>query len=98
MTEINAKKELLNHIADREVEYVKLLYCGQDKRLIEGTLEEVLPKLDLLYYDELFGKQYLYGYIWYKDGTWSEREEYDGSEWWGYKTRPEFDVNLDECY
>ena len=25
----------------------------------------------------------------FKDGTWLEREEYDGSEWWSYKRTPQ---------
>ena len=39
-------------------------------------------------YDDGFGGQEVYGTIWYKDGTWSERGEYDGSEWWEYKSCP----------
>lgn len=40
-------------------------------------------------YDSGFGGQVVFGTIFYSDGTWSERGEYDGSEWWEYKTRPE---------
>lgn len=40
-------------------------------------------------YDNGFGSQELYGYIWFNDGSWLERAEYDGSEWWEYKTTPE---------
>jgi len=40
-------------------------------------------------YDSGYGGQYLFGTIWYNDGTWSERGEYDGSEWWEYKAVPE---------
>jgi hypothetical protein len=39
-------------------------------------------------YDNGYGIQYLYGTIWYKDGTWSSRVEYDGSEWWEYNACP----------
>lgn len=39
-------------------------------------------------YDSGFGAQEVYGTIWYTDGTWSERAEYDGSEWWEYKSCP----------
>ncbi|QNI21485.1 hypothetical protein [Salmonella phage 3sent1] len=30
----------------------------------------------------------LYGNVWFTDGTWLERGEYDGSEWWEYKATP----------
>lgn len=40
-------------------------------------------------YDSGYGGQELFGTIWYKDGTWSERGEYDGSEWWRYQKCPE---------
>lgn len=32
--------------------------------------------------------------IWYDDGSWSERGEYDGSEWWERKTCPEIPEEL----
>jgi len=39
-------------------------------------------------YDSSYGTQYYHGTIWYDDGTWSERREYDGSEWWSYCKSP----------
>lgn len=27
-----------------------------------------------------------------KDGTWFERNEYDGSEWWAYRTPPRLNI------
>lgn len=39
-------------------------------------------------YDSEYGGQEIYGVIWYTDGTWSERGEYDGSEWWSYQSCP----------
>lgn len=85
---MNAKEELLKHIADREVKYVQV-YVGffEGMTTIEGSLDEVLPKLDFEY-DNSFGKQYLNGTIWYSNGTWSERGEYDGCEWWEYRECP----------
>ena len=40
------------------------------------------------HYDSGYGSQNLFGIIWYKDGTWSDRYEYDGSECWDYHTCP----------
>ena len=45
-------------------------------------------------YDAGYGGQEVFGTIWYKDGTWSERGEYDGSEWWEYKKMPEIPDTL----
>lgn len=90
---INAKEELLNHIEDREVEYVYItvgdLFYSETLELYKGTLEEVLPKLENVTYYNGFGCQELFGTIWYTDGTWSERGEHDGAEWWEHRKRPE---------
>jgi len=39
-------------------------------------------------YDHGYGTQELFGTIWYTDGTWSERYEYDGAEEWQHRTVP----------
>ena len=39
-------------------------------------------------YNNGFGGQELDGKIWFKDGTWADRGEYDGSEWWNYHKCP----------
>ena len=39
-------------------------------------------------YDNGYGGQKLDGKIWFKDGTWADRGEYDGSEWWNYHKCP----------
>ena len=52
-----------------------------------GTLEEILPLLDFDY-DSGFGTQELFGTIWFADGSWADRYEYDGSEWWDHHTPP----------
>lgn len=46
-------------------------------------------------YNDGYGTQELDGYIWYTDGTWSERYEYDGNEWWEYKKCPSFQDKLE---
>ena len=86
---MNAKEELINHIGDRDVKYVRVIHenCDNDEVTIEGTLDGVLPHLDFDY-DSGYGTQELEGTIWYADGTWSERREYDGYEWWEYRECP----------
>jgi len=56
-------------------------------KTIQGKLEDVLPLLDFQY-DNGFGYQEIYGTIWYADGTWSERESYDGNERWIHRVCP----------
>ena len=105
---INAKEELMEHIRNREnwksmslstlcekVELVRIALRGYSGGYhnIEGSLNHVLPLLDFEY-DGGYGGQYLYGYIWYADGTWSERGEYDGSEWWVHKEKPKKDIKI----
>ena len=85
----NAKRELVKHIRDRKIEYIKISYRGEHTPSfsMEGVLdEELLSRLDFEY-DDGYGAQELFGCIWYIDGTWSERGEYDGSEWWEHKKR-----------
>ena len=89
----NAKEELLKHIDGRAVELIRIVHTQKgsfryinDGVKIEGSLESVLDSLDFEY-DNGYGQQYIYGYIWYTDGTWSERQEYDGSEWWQHQAK-----------
>jgi hypothetical protein len=86
---MTAAEELLKHVGDRAVKYVQIFYDIDWDNLeqIEGTLEQVLPRLNFEY-DRGYGHQELFGTIWYNDGSWSERDEYDGSEWWVHRACP----------
>ena len=97
---MNAKEELIKHVACKEVAFVSIVFVKyntnditNDLIMIKGELEEVLQLLDFDY-DNGYGGQELFGYIWYTDGTWSERGEYDGSEWWEYKKSPDQDIDI----
>ena len=94
---INAKKEIMEHIDGKDVELIRIVfshsYGSQQNLFINGSLDEVLEKLDFNY-DDGFGSQELFGYIWYIDGTWSQRGEYDGSEWWDYMVLPDLDIAI----
>jgi hypothetical protein len=89
---MNAKAEFLRHIRDRKVLCAEISYndCMHEypmkafKLPVSYTQEqydEFVNSLDFEY-DHGYGGQELFGTIWYKDGTWSDRGEYDGSEWW----------------
>jgi len=96
----NAKEEFLRvtllHKEFNKVKCAQITHeCGMDKyhtySLRVGYTQEEYDKfVDSLdfEYDAGHGEQELFGYIWIKDGTWYEREEYDGSEWWEYKSTP----------
>ena len=87
---MNLKKETIEHIGNMDVKYIRVIQQKglYDKKVYEGTLNEVINKLDF-YYDNGYGSKEIEGYIWYTDNSWSERFEYDGAEWWEYKSCPE---------
>jgi hypothetical protein len=77
---------------------------GDDDEIIERTFilttgytqddwNEFLSKLDFMY-DSGYGSQQIFATIWYVDGTWSDRGEYDGSEWYQYHICPEIPENV----
>ena len=102
---MNARDEFIKHVGDNKIkcaylhkdfdwesddyEYKCLLKIGYSPE----EYEDFLGSLDFSY-DNGYGGQELFGTIWYKDGSWSERGEYDGSEWWEYKTVPGIPVAL----
>jgi hypothetical protein len=57
------------------------------------SYEAFLDNLNFTY-DDGYGSQELFGTVWFEDGTWGEREEYDGSEWWSYCMCPEIPSDL----
>ncbi len=98
MSDRNAKDEFLAHTKDHVVLCATILH-GRDYSEEDGEtfvlpvgwqMEKYLDFLANLSfsYDAGYGGQELFGTIWYTDGTWSERGEYDGSEWWDYKACP----------
>lgn len=93
----NAKLEYLDHTSGLEVMCATIMRNGHESHLkvdySEVDLSEFLTSLDY-FYDSGYGGQELYGTIWYKDGTWSDRGEYDGSEWWQHHSVPDIPTNL----
>ena len=101
---MNAKEEFLGHIKDRKILCADMAHqdCwhngpSADFKLPVGytqkQYDEFLDSLDFQY-DKGYGGQELFGTIWYTDGTWSDRGEYDGSEWWSYQKCPNIPENL----
>lgn len=103
---INAKEELLEHLQGKDV--VKCAWFSDfdaDYRFTKGNRwllrenysrrewETLMDSLDFEYHNG-YGGQNLFGVIWYEDGTWSSRGEYDGSEWWEHNQVPEIPEDL----
>jgi len=97
---INALAEFVDHIQNRHLRCVDITYDNWTDRKIQLRLgysqEERAKFLEFLNfnYDNGFGHQYIYGTIWYMDGTWSTRKEYDGQESWQHNTLPEIPAEL----
>ena len=62
---------------------------------LESNWINFLNQLDFNY-DSGYGCQRLFGTVWLSDGTWLERAEYDGSEWWIHHKCPEIPDYLSE--
>lgn len=98
---VDACKEFLEHIENRHILCAEVRYDNYniDKiiRLRQdydaNDLQRFLDALKFDYNDS-YGHQFVYGTIWYTDGTWSTRREYDGSEWWEHQVLPEIPKEL----
>jgi hypothetical protein len=58
-----------------------------------ADFEEFLDQLDFDY-DNGYGIQELYGYVWLDDKTWLDRDEYDGAEGWEHQQCPGIPAEL----
>lgn len=100
---MTAKKELLGVIKKKaRIKCAIILngpeYKKQKKYILKVNHSDIdlgnfLDSLDFEY-DHGYGSQELFGTVWLEDGTWLERGEYDGSEWWEYKKTPDIPVKL----
>jgi len=95
----NAKEEFLGMVKSKVVTCASISYrdCwehdspGSQHTLPVTYTEEqynaFVESLDFEY-DAGYGGQELFGTVWFKDGTWADRGEYDGSEWWQHHVCP----------
>lgn len=93
---MNAKQEFLTSTANKSVLCVSMFYgdiletnktCILKVNYTALDYEVFINSLDFNY-SSGYGGQELFGTIWLKDGTWYDRGEYDGSEWWEYHKCP----------
>jgi hypothetical protein len=93
----NARKEMLELLKGKEIKCAKVTNEHRTIVLKVGYDEEDYAKFlnDLNFeYDSGYGGQELYGTVWFKDNTWAERGEYDGSEWWEVRSLPDITKEL----
>ena len=90
---MNCKKEFIELVVSAEckVKCVKIhtenwSYDPEDvfKLKVGHTEDELNTFLAVIDFDynSGYGSQRLYGNVWFTDGRWACRQEYDGSEWW----------------
>ena len=91
----NFKQETMQLIGDHKIDEYKLEYARDwylstitsYKGKGEITWDEIQESM--LSYDESYGAQCWRGFITFKDTPdWLEREEYDGYEWWAWRSKP----------
>lgn len=101
----NARKEFEDHAGNPAGIKCAALYWGDPKYpgsswgsdegiflhpgFSEQDYHQFLQRIDTDY-DAGYGGQELFGTIWYTDGSWSDRREYDGAEWWEHQTAPDY--------
>lgn len=88
----NARNEFESTIEDHTVLCAWIQMDNIDAVLRRGysdsEYEEFLKELEVEY-DAGYGTQKLSGTIWLDNGEWFDRHEYDGSEYWIHRSRPE---------
>lgn len=103
----NAKQELLNamgsSIANLRCATIthNPFYGDRPKKVLlkegytQADLDEFISKLDFDY-DAGYGSQELFGMVWFNDGAWMDRYEYDGAESWDWHKYPSIPDELKE--
>jgi hypothetical protein len=98
---MNCKEEFLSEIYGHELLCAEIRYNSFNVKKtallpVGFTVVDAvcfLKELDFEY-DNGWGSQYVFGIIWYADGTWSERGALNGLEWWVYKSSPKIPEEL----
>jgi hypothetical protein len=60
----------------------------------ESEYSSFTNQLSTIEYYPGYGLQELYGILWFTDGTWADRGEYVGSEWWQLHSLPVIPTGL----
>lgn len=90
----NAKEELLDVLSKLklDIKCAEIFYDIKYFNLKIGhsykEYNQFLEDLNFEY-DNGYGEQELFGIIWFEDGSWLSRKEYDGDEYWRYNKTPD---------
>lgn len=96
---MNAKAEFLEIIDEDSVKCVQIWRDGSETEINlpvgfdRWQWASFLEAIDFEY-DEGYGGQELFGYIWFYNETWAERHEHDGLEWWTMSKPPKIPASL----
>ncbi len=103
---MNAKREIIDllKLRNKEIKCATILNGGswfddEDETILlkvgysTEDYERFLREIDFDY-NSGYGGQELFGTIWFKDGSWAVRGEYDGSEWWELCSLPKIPREL----
>jgi hypothetical protein len=106
----NALEELKQVLEDNDLKMSDIAYACiihiknfKDVEVIldisEGFTLKDVSNLNFKY-DDGYGSQALFGFVVFKNNSWLERWEYDGSEGWTYKCKPteEHILNFKKSY
>jgi len=69
-----------------------------DTEIFDNGYDYIMDTLNIAY-DPGFGIQHVHGTVWFENGIWATRHEYDGSEGWElhiYPKLPVLDTNPDQ--
>jgi len=86
--EIKSKLQVIGKEV-KDIEYAKVILDNFLRKVLVFQVRNGVVSIENeTEYDSGYGAQELYGAIVFKDGSWLERTEYDGSESWKYKRTP----------
>ena len=85
---MNAKEELEQELKEVGGSFQGAVIVRYGKKIFEEhQLEEFLHYMNFEY-DEGYGEVSFRGFVLLDNGSWLERDSYDGMEWWSLKKRP----------
>lgn len=82
---------------ENDIEFININYSpyGEESIVVcSKCYDDVRKAFKNLDYDAGYGSQELFGVVKFNNGTWLERDEYDGSEWWTHVYPPEMPEKL----
>ncbi|MGL5060903.1 MAG: hypothetical protein ACRC62_13085 [Microcoleus sp.] len=93
-------EDFLNNVGERPLCAVfEIAICGMSAFTLTqgGDLDQFLAALDFEYDNDYGGDDTEGSVVWFADGTWADRGEYDGSSWWVHRKVPPMPKELLEA-